>query len=151
MAAKSTLVGQVKSGVLQNPFNNKALSLQDLINAEMHKYTLALQAYITWYAEGAKDGSPNIYASSASNDITEYYEMYANYMLVKNHLRYVINEHEDILVMRGQIYTVEKYLNEMWKSFKRFIRFTQPIDISKVDRAIEIGMSDRRARYGHGY
>jgi hypothetical protein len=47
MKAKSTLVGQVKSGVLQNPFNDKKLSLQNLIDAEIHKYTLALQAYIT--------------------------------------------------------------------------------------------------------
>jgi hypothetical protein len=66
-------------------------------------------------------------------------------------LPYVLNKNEDILVIRGQIYTVESYLQEMWKSFKRFIRFTQPIDISKADRAIEIGMSNKRAKYGHGY
>jgi hypothetical protein len=48
-----------------------------------------------------------------SNNATEYYEIYANYMLVKNHLPYVLNKNEDILVIRGQIYTVESYLQEM--------------------------------------
>ena len=46
MAEKSTAVAQVKSGVFQNPFNNKKMSIDEVIKPENHKYAIALAAFV---------------------------------------------------------------------------------------------------------
>ncbi len=141
IAAKSSMAAQVKSGVFQNPFNNKSLNLDQLIRGEDHKYKIALAAFVEWYSM-----DQNIYASSAQNDKTKIYEALANY-LISHNMGSIINKNEKILVMRGHIYTTYEYLDSMWRDFGRFIRFIRPVDISKPSSNIPVGVSNKEASY----
>ena len=87
-----------------------------------------------------------VYASSISVKI---YEALGNYLLSKS-LAKIIDPHVQVLIMRGKIYSIQDYLMDMWENYQRFIRFIKPIDLSKPDADIPIGVDNKNARY-RGY
>lgn len=142
---------------MTQPFNkddaNTSLSIMDVVLKTNVRYATYLAQFVSWYQKSKEvgKGTSRVYASSASSDEAEgagKYEAYFNYCASKQLAR-VFGKGNNIFVLRGQIYTIDRYLEEIWSNGRKYLRASRPIDLSKPTEPIPMSIRSSNATYGY--